>query len=741
MRRENRMLRLDAPPASSPFGERSEHGYVALASLARRLPTARSWSDLASTVAEALGDRELASVRLWAQAADGLREVACAPEGADLPDLPALDLERAAAASEPSERPDGSVLVGLHADGMTFGVVEVRGEPDHDLVAALVALVACRVAVLAGQGIGDVQLHPSAVGGTSDASGVIANFARQAKRLLDHDRLSVYLLSHDGRAFERFAVATSEIVPGEGVLIPFGDVGLRHILLTNKPIVSSDLGADPRLIGAEDRVIARAGFRGLLSVPLRHDGRPFGVLNFVSHKAGFYRNEDIPIAEQIADQIAAFVENLRLQRRAQAFVRREAGDRERSRLARDLYQAVAHSLGEIADVAGTLDGDTGAAIGATAQRGLADVRRAIVDLDPTGLDAGGLTEMVAQALDRLRDRTGCAVELETDGDPSDLPASVARSAYRIVQEALMNVRLHANAKNVRVELSAERDLALSIEDDGAGFQPREAMRTAGLGLRHMRERTDALGGFLSIASEPGSGTTIRLKVPHAREAAADVPPPAPAAEAPPQDAVLRVFVAESNMLVRSGIERVIDADDEMRIVGDARTLDEAKARLRQLQPDVALVSTALAKDGVEALVEEVQAASPLSAILAVAHGDSSQDAKLIAAGATGVIDLGVEEDGLAQAVRSVACGTRVLGGSRRVSAGDDDPGEALTAREQSILTLVARGETNAEIGRTLYLATKTVERQVATIVRKLRARNRAHAAAIGVARHIVELSG
>jgi DNA-binding NarL/FixJ family response regulator len=483
-------------------------------------------------------------------------------------------------------------------------------------------------------------------------------------------------------------------------------------------------------------VIARAGFRGLLSVPLRHDGRPFGVLNFVSHKAGFYRNEDLPIAEQIADQIAAFVENLRLQRRAQAFVGREAGDRERSRLARDLYQAVAHSLSEIADFAGTLGGDKGTAIGATAQRGLADVRRAIVDLDPTGLDAGGLAEMVAQALERLRERTGCTVELETDGDPSDLPAGVARAAYRIVQEALMNVRLHANASAVRVELSARRDLVLTIEDDGVGFEPRAALQAAGLGLRHMRERTDVLGGFLSVASEPGSGTTIRLKVPQAREAG-DAPI-APAADEPQQDAALRVFVAESNMLVRSGIEHVVDGDDEMRIVGDARTLDEAKARLKQLQPDVALVSTALAKDGVEALVDEVQKASPLSAILAVAHGDSAQDAKLIAAGATGVIDLGVEQDGLAQAVRAVACGTRVLGGTRRMAA--DDDGEALTAREQSILTLVARGETNAEIGRTLYLATKTVERQVATIVRKLRARNRAHAAAIGVARHMVELS-
>jgi DNA-binding NarL/FixJ family response regulator/two-component sensor histidine kinase len=386
-------------------------------------------------------------------------------------------------------------------------------------------------------------------------------------------------------------------------------------------------------------------------------------------------------------------------------------------------------------------GEKADAIADTARRGLADVRRAIVDLDPTGLDAGGLTEMVAQALERFRERTGCAVTLDVEGDPSDLPTGVARATYRVAQEALMNVRLHANATTVRVELSARRDLTLAIEDDGVGFDTRTALQAAGLGLRHMRERTDALGGFLTLTSEPGAGTTIRLKVPQVRDARrAETPPTAGAAGDQLQDATLRIFVAETNVLVSGGISRVIDADGNMRIVGEARTLDETKARLRQLQPDVALVSTALAREGVEALIAEVRRASPLSAILAVAHGDGSQDAKLIAAGATGVVDRGIEENGLAQAVRAVACGTRVLGGSRNMAKGGDDC-EALTAREQSILTLVARGETNAEIGRTLYLATKTVERQVATIVRKLRARNRAHASAIGVARHIVELSG
>jgi DNA-binding NarL/FixJ family response regulator len=86
----------------------------------------------------------------------------------------------------------------------------------------------------------------------------------------------------------------------------------------------------------------------------------------------------------------------------------------------------------------------------------------------------------------------------------------------------------------------------------------------------------------------------------------------------------------------------------------------------------------------------------------------------------------------------------VAGGSQIVIARDDEPsaGEPvglLTPRELSILALIAAGDTNAQIGDSLFIATKTVERQVATIIRKLGARNRAHATAVAVSRGIVQL--
>ena len=732
-----------AEPGVEAFtnGEPIEGRYIALASLARRLPSARTWEDLAIATGQALGTYEPAVVRLWAMTDRGFRDAGRARNAGDLPELSARDLTRALDAETPVDGPGGSVLVALQADGVGYGVLEVHCPYDAELIAAAAPLIALRLSALRRSGKAP-QIMPVPIE-ESDPSAVIQEFARQAKQLLDHDRLSVYLVDHDGRAFERFAVATSALIPGEGVRIPFEDVGLRHIILSNQPIVSSDLGADPRLIGAEDRVIARAGFRGLLSVPLRAHGRPFGVLNFVSRKAGFYRQEDVPIAQQIADQIAAFVENLRRQRQLHGLVRERASERERTRIARDVYQAVSQAVPQILDSTQAIEAEGNepakrhaTQIRAIAERGLADMRRAIVDLDPPGLESGGLRQMIEQALKLFAQQTECETDLRIDGDLSSLPQTVATTAYRVLQEALLNARLHADATEVTVKVSTTSGFVLEIEDDGRGFDTREALHGEGLGLRHMRERSEAIGAFLTIQSDKGSGTSVRLNVPDLEYAARrDSLGSGPDGGDPPPESTLRIFVGETNSLLRAGLSRLIEGNEDMRIVGEASSREHLRTGIRQLHPDVLVLSTALANGDLKDLVGEISEISPSTEILAISHGDVSQTTELIDWGITGVIHLPIDEDGLNQAVRAVAAGTHVLG--QRATA--DHPGESLTARERSILALVAAGLTNAQIGKQLYLATKTVERQVATIVRKLNASNRAHAAAIGVARRIVEL--
>jgi two-component system sensor histidine kinase UhpB len=144
-------------------------------------------------------------------------------------------------------------------------------------------------------------------------------------------------------------------------------------------------------------------------------------------------------------------------------------------------------------------------------------------LQGLGLEAG-LREQVAAFRHR---NPGILCVLDVQSDLSRLDEEVAVTIYRIVQESLTNIAVHANARNVLIDvreepvLEADRKdhaararIRLTVTDDGAGFFQLTANR--GLGLTGIRERARALGGSCSIVSEPGRGTRIDVVVPYAR---------------------------------------------------------------------------------------------------------------------------------------------------------------------------------------------------------------------------------
>jgi two-component system, NarL family, sensor histidine kinase UhpB len=140
-------------------------------------------------------------------------------------------------------------------------------------------------------------------------------------------------------------------------------------------------------------------------------------------------------------------------------------------------------------------------------------RSIVRQLRPEVLDALGLRGAVEELVKSYDDlHSGCDFELEVEGSFHDLPEDLPIVVYRLIQEALSNVVRHASARQTKVHLKHDESaLAITIQDNGVGFEPNEA--SGGVGLVGMRERVQSLGGGFAISSQAGGGTTINIQLP------------------------------------------------------------------------------------------------------------------------------------------------------------------------------------------------------------------------------------
>lgn len=201
-------------------------------------------------------------------------------------------------------------------------------------------------------------------------------------------------------------------------------------------------------------------------------------------------------------------------------------EEERYRLARDIHdgpaQVLANAVLEMQYIQRLLPRDPQAAGRELAQLekslrdGLAEVRRLIFDLRPPALAELGLVASLQRYVQEFRDRTGLTVELAVGEIAERLPAAQEVAVFRIVQEALQNVRKHARASKVTINVArTPAGLAVSVTDDGVGFDPARGLSAdrKTVGLVSMQERAQLIGGAVQVVSQPGKGTTVSLVVP------------------------------------------------------------------------------------------------------------------------------------------------------------------------------------------------------------------------------------
>ena len=196
--------------------------------------------------------------------------------------------------------------------------------------------------------------------------------------------------------------------------------------------------------------------------------------------------------------------------------------RERNRLAQEMHDTLAHTLSALAvelDALSTVWTPESSRANrilehalATTRDGLDETRRALQDMRASPLEDLGLARAVRNLARNTAERCGLRLTLRGSEDFGDLPPEVEHTYYRIAQEALENVVRHAEAQTLLVALEWEdQALVLTISDDGKGLPEPIRRNTSHFGLRGMRERADFIGGALTIASEPGGGTTIILR--------------------------------------------------------------------------------------------------------------------------------------------------------------------------------------------------------------------------------------
>jgi PAS domain S-box-containing protein len=153
------------------------------------------------------------------------------------------------------------------------------------------------------------------------------------------------------------------------------------------------------------------------------------------------------------------------------------------------------------------------------QHGIALARSLAAELSPSVLDSDGLRDVVRWLADQKREMYGLTIEVEGDATVPDRPTRLL--LYNVVREALFNVAKHAGTDLARVVL-AEGDgrVVVRVEDAGAGFDAGTMAEGGhgGFGLASIRERLEAVGGHLDVASVPGGGTRVTLTAPSGHEA-------------------------------------------------------------------------------------------------------------------------------------------------------------------------------------------------------------------------------
>ncbi|OBV39276.1 GAF domain-containing sensor histidine kinase [Janthinobacterium psychrotolerans] len=282
---------------------------------------------------------------------------------------------------------------------------------------------------------------------------------------------------------------------------------------------------DFRKVGAIERFRCQEeGFSAIAVFPIVVRDKPIGSFSLHFVKTTVLGEQQHGWLATLGHSLGIAIDNQRLIAREKEF----AVARERSLLAEGLHDSIAQSLNFISLQVQMLDdsvrrGELGEAADVLplmrmgVEQSYQDVRELLVNFR-TRWHGSDLESKLAEVLGKFELQTGIASALQMTGNGAPLAPEQQLQVLFIVQEALSNIRKHAQAGKVQVMVDNGRDFSLQVRDDGEGFAAdmRDQKTEVRIGLRIMQERAERLGARFVIDSTPGGGTTISLALPETR---------------------------------------------------------------------------------------------------------------------------------------------------------------------------------------------------------------------------------
>jgi nitrate/nitrite-specific signal transduction histidine kinase len=306
------------------------------------------------------------------------------------------------------------------------------------------------------------------------------------------------------------------------MLVAYGPDGAAYVAAGTGPDGGIDRagrfeGVDVARFVRPDLAIAR------LEAPLQRAGETIGLLVVGSRFERGFEVDEVEMLSSLANQAAIATENARLQAR----LRELAVVAERERIAREMHDGLAQVLGYVNTKSQAIEellavGRTDEArtllveLAAAARSIYVDIREAILGLRSPVVPGVGLVAAVEAYAARFAEASKIAVHVEAADAARrlDLAPDVDAQVFRIVQEALTNVRKHSGARRAEVSFSVrDRHLDVVIEDDGHGIgTPLAAADRPRYGLRAMRERADSIGALVDWSNPPDGGCRVHIAV-------------------------------------------------------------------------------------------------------------------------------------------------------------------------------------------------------------------------------------